>query len=134
MNKEEFTDRVQLIGGLLKEDLEEFFTSNVVIPKGKNRHPYADVLHEWIEDITKELQEKHKSEIVGCGYLWKDKDISLGEIRIKPSEPVYEYKVCMHFHDGSFEHTDRYFTVNEFREFGFPKCCLLDDTTKRIRQ
>ena len=55
-------------------------------------------------------------------------------ITIKPKEPIYEYKVCMHFHDGSYEHTERYFTVNEFREFGFPKCCLLDDTTKRIRQ
>ena len=31
--------------------------SNVIIPKGINRHPFADVLHEWIEGA--ELHKIH---------------------------------------------------------------------------
>jgi|LakMenE18May11ns_1017448.scaffolds.fasta_scaffold8635200_2 hypothetical protein len=54
---------------------------------------------------------------------------------IKPKDPVYEYKVRMVYSDGVCEFTDRYFTEEEYREFGFPKkICTLEDTTKRIRQ
>ena len=55
-------------------------------------------------------------------------------ITIKPKEPVYEYKVRMMYSDGTYELTDRYFTVEEYREFGFPKTCIIGTTTKRIRQ
>ena len=140
MDKEEFISNIKdmcIYGGdtiVANEFLNKFFNSNVVIPKGGNRHPYADVLHAFAEDTTKELQEKHKSEIVCCGYLWKDKDFSLGEIRIKPSEPTFEYKVRMMYSDGSYEDTERYFTQEEYEAFGFPKTCMLEDDTKRARQ
>ena len=70
--------------------LEKFFSSNVVIPKGEDRHHYA--------------------------------------------EPVYEYKVVMTYSDGTYELTEKYFTEEEYGEFGFPKTCTTDDTTKRIRK
>jgi hypothetical protein len=39
----------------IKGFLDKFFESNVCIPKGTNRHPYADVLHEWVEGVEVEM-------------------------------------------------------------------------------
>jgi hypothetical protein len=114
---------------MLSEDLEEFFSSNICIPRGVNRHNGADEIHEWVEDITKILQ----CELEGKWYTYYPFGTD-ARYRIKPKEPVYEYKVRMMYSDGTYELTDRHFTVDEYREFGFPKTCTLEDTTKRIRQ
>lgn len=70
------------------EGLYEWIDDNFkCIPKGENRHPYADVLHELLEGVAVEVYNK-------VHQKWKDvgKDcIYDGEYRIKPSEPVYEY-------------------------------------------
>lgn len=103
MTKEEFIATALdmcIYGGdsvVAKELFDELFESNVVIPKGENRHPYADVLHEWIEDVSKTL-ESHEYSHDNGKYYWADCDIKYAvrtlttEIRIKPSEPVYEWQ------------------------------------------
>jgi len=79
-----------------ERDLIKFFESNVCIPKGTNRHPYADVLHEIAEGATCEIQDPFS-------FKWVPvKSISLTDIRyplpphcgyrIKPQEPVYEWQ------------------------------------------
>jgi hypothetical protein len=107
--------------------LEKFFDSNVCITKGKNRHPHADVFHAYAEGTTCQFHYE--------GDDWDDWMVNNAiEYRIKPSKPTFEYKVCMYFQDGSYEHTNRYFTVNEHETFGFPKTCTIDDATKRERK
>jgi len=71
-----------------EQALDKFFDSNVIIPKGANRHPYADVLHQWLEGV--DIQVKLDNE-------WSDYKCSLDYIkayqyRIKPQEPVYEWQ------------------------------------------
>ena len=68
--------------------LNEFFNLNVVIPRGTNRHPYADVLHEWIEgaEIQQSCEDKYIGKISALQVLNAER------YRIKPSEPVYEWQ------------------------------------------
>lgn len=69
------------------EVLDEFFNSNVVIPKGANRHPYADVYHAIAEGITCEWKDPTGSD------KWNEYVVQTGiAFRIKPSEPKYEYQ------------------------------------------
>jgi len=64
----------------------EFFASNICIPKGENRHPYADVFHEWAEnggDLTYAVST--------CKTRFAIPD-DASYFRIKPSEPIYEWQ------------------------------------------
>lgn len=73
----------------LFDALDEFFNSNVVIPIGENRHPYADVLHEMAEDMTKKIQVAYMKQDFG----WSTFDSYLDyAFRIKPSEPTFEWQ------------------------------------------
>ena len=65
--------------------IDEFFSQNVVIPRGENRHIYADIFHEWAEDTTKQVQYLEG--------IWLNTDYlnTSYELRIKPSKPVWEY-------------------------------------------
>jgi hypothetical protein len=68
------------------EDLDKFFESTICIPKGKNRHPYADELHQWVEGAEIQyLREGTWRWEHSPSHFWK-------ELRIKPSEPVYEWQ------------------------------------------
>ena len=71
--------------------LNEFFETNVVIPKGENRHPYADVLHEWIEGAEIEVHDTTMefNEFINCRSA---EHVMRWEYRIKPKEPVYEWQ------------------------------------------
>lgn len=69
---------------------DEFFSQNVVIPKGENRHPYADVLHEWIEGVCVEIFKGNSWNELGRAEAYFN-TISL-KYRIKPQEPVYEWQ------------------------------------------
>lgn len=77
-----------------RQILEKFFSQNVVIPKGKNRHPYADVLHKKLENIDLILESTRFS----AGFAKDDcivvegKGVYILEYRIKQSEPVYEWQ------------------------------------------
>lgn len=78
MTKEEFISRVLdmcIYGGdsiVAKQFFDEFFESNVVIPKGEN--------------VTIQCLSK-------CTNEWVDVANFIGDVeyRIKPQEPVYEY-------------------------------------------
>ena len=72
------------------ERIIEFIDSNVVIPKGANRHPYADVLHEWIEGAELDYYGIFTDD-------WFNLDTSHSihnarGYRIKSQEPVYEWQ------------------------------------------
>jgi len=67
---------------------DELTENHVCIPKGENRHSYADVLHEWIEDTTKILE--YADSEYRC--KWLRTSIPDIEYRIKPSEPIYEWQ------------------------------------------
>lgn len=87
MTKEEFFSKVMDANSrtITLELFNEFFSEHVVISKGTNRHPYANVLHEWAEGI--EVQHSFD------GVTWLDTDKTAFVIRrIKPSEPVYEWQ------------------------------------------
>lgn len=106
MTKEEFIKKVTIfcrerISSREFEDLEElfyeFFESNVVIPKGENRHPDADLFHRAIEDLNLRLESDR------WAMTWKEDECifyksgvidkkALIRYRIKPSEPVYEWQ------------------------------------------
>jgi hypothetical protein len=136
MTKEDIESYISFSGSLSNElkvipesVFYEFLESNVCIPRGTNPHPYADVLHTYIEDVTQTLEY-----LDVCSQWETFIALSAKELRIKPSEAVYEYKVRMTYSDGSYEDTERYFTSREFNDFGFPTTCLLEDSTKRERK
>lgn len=90
--------------------VNKFLESNVVIPKGSNRHPYADVLHEWIEGA--EIQVKLDGN--WSDYRCSRSYIDTFEYRIKPKEPVYEWQWAYQHKDMDFfkmvVHPKAYFT------------------------
>ena len=90
---------------------DEFFDSNVVIPRGLQPHPYADVLHEWIEGGKVEVYSKLRE-------TWRDAGrdcIYEGEYRIKPSEPVWEYQYLITTMFGASENKlSKFITDDEF--------------------
>lgn len=80
----------------VERKLKEFFDAHICFPKGENRHPYADVLHTYVEDINQTL------EYLNVGNQWEHFiALSVKEFRIKPSEPVYEYQWCVIMDDGT---------------------------------
>ena len=136
MNKEELIDWIDHYSGMgnvsvstIKKLLNEFFDSNVCIPKGENRHPYADVLHAWIEDTTKELQANYK------GGKFVDFIIHYEhyQYRIKPSEPVYEWKYSFSTYGHKLT-TDNFMTDEEARKYQLPSIFSKIEETKRVRQ
>ncbi len=80
-----FVDGIGYVIG--QDDLNEFFESNVIIPRGANRHPYADAHHEWLEDTTKVLEISLDGE-----NNWERIEVVSTTVRIKPSEPIYEWQ------------------------------------------
>ena len=84
---------------------DEFFESNVVIPRGDNRHPYADVLHEWVEgaeveySLVQYLEEDKWVVLNNCKTYMND-----DRYRIKPSEPVWEYQWDTKLPDNTWQY------------------------------
>jgi len=118
----------------VKKCLDEFFDSNICIPKGANRHPYADVLHKWIEGTEMEVNQKlmgynQHSNMPTVTKVFKY------EYRIKPSEPIYEWQ-WYKFVNGHIDSTHtwevkQYFTEDEkYTTDGWIKF----EETKRIRR
>jgi len=70
--------------------LDEFFESNICIPKRQSLHTYADVIHAYAEGINniEVLRSEGWVEFKQSGMC-----LCIGdEYRIKPSEPVWEYQ------------------------------------------
>ena len=72
--------------------IEKLYEQNVVIPKGKNRHPHADVLHEWIEGrvegVFKYPYGSHRG--IAKHIFTEYSDFKIEEF--KPLKPVYEWQ------------------------------------------
>jgi hypothetical protein len=142
MTKEELIDKIKAYSNNTSDniahDVYEFFESNICIPKGENRHPSANILHALAEDKDIPIEWFNDNYQDDKIHSWLPMPSNVfyinRKIRIKPSEPTYEYKVMMVYSDGTYELTDRYFTVEEYEEFGFPKTCTIDDATKKVRQ
>lgn len=69
-------------------ELQDFFEEHVCIKKGVNRHPYADVLHEWLEGT--EIEVKLDGE--WTDYMCSLDYIKQYEYRIKSQDTVYEWR------------------------------------------
>jgi hypothetical protein len=68
----------------INENFDEFFSQNICIPKGNNRHPDADVFHEAMEDLSKTIQFEDGHN----GKDWTDLHIAIDrKHRIKPQAP-----------------------------------------------
>ncbi len=80
---------------MLEQILDKFFASNIVIPKGTNPHPYADVVHAYAEGIACEYRAEG-----GEWITWKEYGKNC-EYRIKPQEPVYEWQWYFIQRDGT---------------------------------
>lgn len=100
MTKEEFEQYLidRDIDALI---IKRFFESNVVIPKGSNRHPYADVLHEWIEGGKMEFKTDNNKWVCKpmVGYSFPSI-----EYRIKPQEPVFEWQYDTKLPDSTWQY------------------------------
>lgn len=115
--------------------IDEFFSSNVCIPRGENRHPYADVLHKWIEDSSLTLE---------CwigGDRWEVSQLERNlypdtKYRIKPQEPVYEYLwLDLRTPDDFYCPTNKYMTELEAEAYFRPSHTWFKVLeTKRIRE
>lgn len=107
--------------------LNKFFESNVCIPKGKNRHPYADVLHELAED-------KNSVEFKISEFTKFTNDTSILEFRIKPSEPIYMYQFA-YLPMGSTQYEiSEYMTEQEAEErFRLMPCEKIEYTKKECK-
>lgn len=102
---------------------DELTINNVCISKGENRHPYADILHEWAEGAKIEF----KTIPVNCTGVWVEYDIVKNKVlRLKPSEPVYEY--LWYNADGD----TKWMTLDEAKEFERPWFWAKE--TSRMRQ
>ena len=119
-------------------DLETFFESNVVIPKGTNRHPYADVLHEWVEDDSLLQILTHGGGIIESGVT-ASKMFSM-VYRIKPSEPVYEWQWAIFDYDRIKRTEKFYSTKKELAKdydsvpLSYWQSAMIIEETKRVRQ
>jgi len=104
--------------------INNFFSQNLCIPKGENRHPYADVLHALAEDITLEVQLCY-----GQQQWTKPTGLYEASFRIKPQDAVYE---CMYYDKNSKSDwlTDDEFVLMMKHE---PMECYKAYETKRIR-
>ena len=83
----------------MKEAMLNSTESNVIIPKGINRHPFADVLHEWIEGADIEFAKSDGSYTDMSSVV----EYFRTEFRIKSKpEPVYEWQwLTFNSHDNS---------------------------------
>lgn len=113
--------------------VSEFFSQNVVIPRGENRHPYADIIHAKAENINLDIQFREKYDEKDFHHTsfpaW---DIN-AEYRIKPSEPVYEWKYSFSTYGHKLT-TDNFMTDEEARKYQLPLIFSKIEETKRVRQ
>lgn len=100
---------------VLKEELGD----RIIIKKGENRHPYADVLHEWVEGRQVECRY-----LANDSFEWKN-NLTLPsldyEYRIKPSEPVVKYKYAYVDYDGNV-------TISDYVTEEYAQRCILNRT------
>ena len=146
MNKEKFIEKVF---GMFNPDdyripnlrkyFDEFFDSNICIPKGENRHPSSDVLHMAIEGVKIQGWNHIKNEWEDDTSWFIDKnDLDYPtKYRIKPLEPVYEWqwKFKRPETDEMWNGYTIYATEDEFKVFQQDWMVYeKDESTKRERK
>jgi hypothetical protein len=123
-------------------DLVTFFENNTVIPKGVNRHPDADILHELVEgaDLV-ETTIRFLDFDGGIDKTNKDikdvRDIFPYSYNIKQQKPTYEWQWSYQEPKDCTFDMSGYMTDDEFCESGLnhPKFnSQREERTKRIRK
>lgn len=127
MTKEELLRKTTTVNGSISnyikiDYIRQFFESHICITKGENRHPYADVLHEFAEGKTIQW--------LASGIEWLDVSKTT-EYRIKPPEPVYEYQTYIIW-DGQIAIGDMWKTEEEFN--ANPHGILVKETKRERKQ
>jgi hypothetical protein len=114
------------------KDLKEFFSQNVVIPKGENPHSDAEVIHLLAENMSLQVESNiHET-------TWKPQQAICKEVayRIKPSEPIFEWQWDTKLPDETwsyYKESDKtHFTDDEIGAAANWLCKV--EHTKRIRQ
>ena len=115
------------------KDLKEFFSQNVVIPKGENPHSDAEVIHLLAENMSLQVESNiHET-------TWKPQQAICKEVayRIKPTGPTYEWQwyrfekgLLIHWANSYKSTSIHYATEDEVDTAIFTKF----EETKRIRQ
>jgi hypothetical protein len=149
MTKEKMEEKIISLLGYCSEDLinsindifEEFTRTNVCIPKGENRHPYADVLHEWIEgaEIEWHSVDLDKNKVTRGVWYSEEGGISIRrpfseyvQYRIKPSDLVYEWQYHSEIHGT--ELFTNFMTNDEFKNSTLLHTYWIKiEETKRVR-
>jgi hypothetical protein len=126
---EELDNKFGIYASDVKELIDVLFEQNVVIPKGSNRHPYADVLHVWIEDAVIEFEDDrgYWFQENSPSYYWRHK------LRIKPKEPVYEWQYVFIL-DGLDNTLTEYLTDEEADSINGIGAKIKIEETKRERK
>ena len=106
--------------------LIEFLNDNAVIPKGENRHPYADVLHKWVEGA--QMQTSHNG--IFANYGISALSNFPYEYRIKSQEPVYEWLWVL----PSTDNPQAIWATIEQMEEEYEMCPWVKTETKRVKQ
>jgi hypothetical protein len=130
MTKEELYYELVGVSGFEK-CLDAFFESNVVTPRGENRHRDADVLHEWIEGVKIEGCIPNTNAWDYVPFISDD-----WKYRIKPKEPVCEYLwLDLRTPDDFYCPTNKYMTELEAEAYFRPSHTWFKVLeTKRIRE
>lgn len=130
MTKDDFISKLTHNGYVEVTDraidaIDELFNSNVVIPKGENRHQCADVIHAWAEgEKVQRITALGATKFIDAPFpLWDSNDM----YRIKPTETIYEYL----WYKENGETT--WGTIKEFDSFGLDKWYQATET-KRERK
>lgn len=108
-------------------DINEFFESNICIPKGTNHHHhYDDVYHKAVEDKAWKQSDD--------GEDWYDVVTPLYQYSIKPCKPTYEWQ-WLEFNNntGLWSITQYFETTEESVNIGRTKSYRVEQT-KRVRQ
>lgn len=106
---------------------EGFFIANVCIPKGLNRHKFANELHAWVEGTEIEFTDSAGIWFTerSPSFYWKYK------LRIKPSEPQYEWQWYFIQRDGTAFVEQKFYADGELpTDYKWYKL----EETKRARQ
>lgn len=144
MNIQEFREyiidnygRTMTLSELL-DKYSDLLKSNVIIPKGINRHPYADVLHAGIEGSPIEARFPRNENGKWTFASMPSFDF---EYRIKPQETVYEWQWMYKFKNGNEFLFTTYQTEEENAHFmstidknSLGESSKKIEETKRVRQ
>ena len=123
--------------------LNEFFDSNICIPKGDNRQQYADEIHAYAEGNNDVLVTGN---YMGIGYMgcpikntMIHEQLKVFHLAIKPSDPIYEWQWKYRLTNNHTEwigYTKHYTDEEVKKNTNWHRNCYYekDEATKRERK